>query len=161
MVCFFPTSKRELGEGLLWHSIFHLLAWWADREMLRFHVGGKVVEDVDLLRKRHWPWRMDVWPFAILYTIWLVTVVPSIDISDAIIVFGGLVVLHILVWLFTAWSVEFRCFVQYSKVCSMLKSWIKQIFFWVRCILYTGFSYVALMPSTLNFLIHIISYSGF
>ncbi|RVX21323.1 putative manganese-transporting ATPase PDR2 [Vitis vinifera] len=90
--------------------------------MLRFHVGGKVVEDVDLLRKRHWPWRLDVWPFAILYTIWLVTVVPSIDISDAIIVFGGLVVLHILVWLFTAWSVEFRCFVQYSKVCSMLKS---------------------------------------
>ncbi|CBI27691.3 unnamed protein product, partial [Vitis vinifera] len=87
--------------------------------MLRFHVGGKVVEDVDLLRKRHWPWRLDVWPFAILYTIWLVTVVPSIDISDAIIVFGGLVVLHILVWLFTAWSVEFRCFVQYSKVNSI------------------------------------------
>lgn len=77
------------------------------------------MEDVDLLRKRHWPWRLDVWPFAILYTIWLATVVPSIDISDAIIVFGGLVVLHILVGLFTAWSVEFRCFVQYSKVNSI------------------------------------------
>lgn len=121
-VRFFPTSKRELGGGLLWHSIFNLLAWWPDREMLRFHVGGKVVEDVDLLRKRHWTWRLDVWPFAILYTIWLLTIVPSIDLSDAIIVLGGLVVLHILVWLFTAWSVAFRCFVQYSKVCSMLKS---------------------------------------
>ncbi|KAJ4847161.1 hypothetical protein Tsubulata_045747 [Turnera subulata] len=32
-------------------------------EMLRFEVGGKVVERVDLLRKKHWAWRFDVWPF--------------------------------------------------------------------------------------------------
>ncbi|KAJ4832049.1 hypothetical protein Tsubulata_033367 [Turnera subulata] len=31
--------------------------------MLRFEVGGKVVERVDLLRKKHWAWRFDVWPF--------------------------------------------------------------------------------------------------
>ncbi|KAJ4966751.1 hypothetical protein NE237_018600 [Protea cynaroides] len=38
------------------------------------------------------------------------------DFADALIVFGGLVAIHILVLLFTAWSVDFRCFVQYSKV---------------------------------------------
>lgn len=75
-----------------------------------------MVESVDLLRKKHWPWRLDVWPFAILYVVWLATIVPSIDFGDAIIILGGLVALHILVWLFTAWSVDFKCFVQYSKV---------------------------------------------
>lgn len=84
--------------------------------MSRFHVGGKVVEKVDLLRKKHRPWRLDVWPFAILYLLWLTTVVPSIDFGDATIVLGGLAALHILVLLFTAWSVDFKCFVQYSKV---------------------------------------------
>jgi cation-transporting ATPase 13A1 len=88
--------------------------------MSRFHVGGKVVERVDLLRKRHWPWRLDVWPFAIIYVLWLTAVVPSIDFGDAVIVLGGLVALHILVWLFTAWSVDFRCFVLYSKVCNII-----------------------------------------
>ncbi|KAJ4971211.1 hypothetical protein NE237_004310 [Protea cynaroides] len=84
--------------------------------MSRFNVDGKVVEWVDLLKKRNWPWRLDVWPFAILYAAWLLTIVPSIDFFDALIVFGGLVAFHMLVLLFTAWSVDFRCFVQYSKV---------------------------------------------
>ncbi|KAF5445794.1 hypothetical protein F2P56_034817 [Juglans regia] len=84
--------------------------------MSGFHVGGKVVENVDLLRKRHWAWRLYIWPFAIIYVVWLTTIVPSIDIGDATIVLGGLVALHILVWLFTAWSVDFKCFVQYNKV---------------------------------------------
>ncbi|KAG2668539.1 hypothetical protein I3843_15G159800 [Carya illinoinensis] len=84
--------------------------------MSRFLVEGKVVESVDLLKKRHWPWRLDVWPFAIIYVVWLTTIVPSIDIGDAAIVLGGLVALHILVWLFTAWFVDFKCFVKYSKV---------------------------------------------
>ncbi|KAJ9135114.1 hypothetical protein P3X46_032333 [Hevea brasiliensis] len=84
--------------------------------MSSFHVGGKVVERVDLLRKKHWAWRLDVWPFAILYVLWVTTIVPSIDIADAAIVLGGLLALHILVWLFTAWSVNFKCFVQFSKV---------------------------------------------
>lgn len=75
-----------------------------------------MVEKVDLLRKSHWAWRLDVWPFAIIYVLWLTTIVPSIDFGDAVIVLGGLVALHILVWLFTAWSVDFKCFVQYSKV---------------------------------------------
>ncbi|XP_058204028.1 probable manganese-transporting ATPase PDR2 [Rhododendron vialii] len=82
----------------------------------RFHVGGKVVDHVDLLRKRHWPWRLDVWPFAIIYAAWIVTVVPSLDFGDAAIVLGGLVALHILAFLFTVWSVDFGCFVKYSKV---------------------------------------------
>ncbi|GLU21393.1 hypothetical protein SLE2022_375350 [Rubroshorea leprosula] len=84
--------------------------------MSRFHVGGKVVDKVDLLRKKHWAWRFDVWPFAILYLLWLAIVVPSIDFGDATIVLGGLAALHVLVWLFTAWSVDFRCVVQYGKV---------------------------------------------
>lgn len=83
----------------------------------RFRVGGKVVECVDLLRKRHWVWRLDVWPFSIIYAVWLLTIVPSLDFLDAAIVFGGLVAVHILVFLFTVWSVNFKCFVQYSKVC--------------------------------------------
>ncbi|CAK9314910.1 unnamed protein product [Citrullus colocynthis] len=84
--------------------------------MLRFHVGGKVVERVDLLRKKHWAWRFDLWPFAILYAAWLAVVVPSIDFGDAFIVLGGLAALHVLILLFTAWSVDFKCLVQYSQV---------------------------------------------
>ncbi|KAM2123400.1 hypothetical protein ACFX1Q_020938 [Malus domestica] len=84
--------------------------------MSRFHVGGKVVDKVDLLKTKSLLWRFDVWPFAILYAIWLTTIVPTIDIVDSGIVFGALVALHILVWLFTVWSVDFKCFVHYSKV---------------------------------------------
>ncbi|XP_062083748.1 probable manganese-transporting ATPase PDR2 [Humulus lupulus] len=84
--------------------------------MLRFHVGGKVVERIDLLRKKHWPWRLDVWPFALLYAVWFTTILPSIDIVDAAIVSGAIATLHILVFLFTVWSVDFKCFVQYAKV---------------------------------------------
>ncbi|XP_072959274.1 probable manganese-transporting ATPase PDR2 [Typha angustifolia] len=84
--------------------------------MTRYEVDGKVVQGVDLLRRRHWPWRLDVWPFAILYSLWLFVVVPSIDFTDASIVLGGIAVTHILVLLFTGWSVDFRCFVQFSKV---------------------------------------------
>ncbi|KAL5765123.1 hypothetical protein ACOSQ2_017717 [Xanthoceras sorbifolium] len=84
--------------------------------MSSFHVGGKVVDKVDLLRKKHFTWRLDVLPFAFLYALWLITIVPSIDFIDATIVLGGLVALHILVFLFTAWSVDFKCFAHYSKV---------------------------------------------
>lgn len=84
--------------------------------MTRFQVGGKVVESVDLLKKRHWSWRLDVWPFVIIYGVWLLTIVPSIDIADAFIVLGALVAFHALVFLFTVWSVDFKRFVQYSKV---------------------------------------------
>ncbi|XP_071710004.1 probable manganese-transporting ATPase PDR2 [Rutidosis leptorrhynchoides] len=84
--------------------------------MTRFHVNGKVVDTVDLLRKRHWPWRLDSWPFAILYATWMIVIVPSFDFLDAFIIFGGLLAVHILVVLFTVWSVDFKCFVQYSKV---------------------------------------------
>lgn len=79
-------------------------------------MGGKVVDKVDLRRKKHWAWRLDVWPFAILYATWLTTIVPSIDFTDAAIALGGLVASHILVLLLTAWSVDFKCFVQFSKV---------------------------------------------
>ncbi|KAG6503109.1 hypothetical protein ZIOFF_035399 [Zingiber officinale] len=84
--------------------------------MTRYHVGGKVVHEVDLLKLRHWTWRLDIWPFAILYFIWLLAVVPNIDFSDAFIVLGGFAILHILVLLFTAWSVDFKCLVQFRKV---------------------------------------------
>jgi manganese-transporting P-type ATPase len=84
--------------------------------MARFDVNGKVVQGVDLLRRRHWPWRFDVWPFAIIYALWLLLVVPGLDFTDALIVLAGLAVIHILVLLFTAWSVDFRAFVQFTKV---------------------------------------------
>ncbi|KAL0388188.1 UNVERIFIED_CONTAM: putative manganese-transporting ATPase PDR2, partial [Sesamum radiatum] len=83
--------------------------------MSRFHVGGKVVDTLDLLRKRHWGWRLDMWPFTILYGVWLAAVVPSLDFGDASIVLGGILAFHVLVFLFTVWSVDFKCFVQYSK----------------------------------------------
>lgn len=79
-------------------------------------MNGKVVDTVDLLRKRHWPWRLDAWPFAILYVTWIVVIVPSLDFLDAFIILGGLLAVHVLVVLFTVWSVDFKCFVQYSKV---------------------------------------------
>lgn len=83
-------------------------------------MGGKVVDSVDLLRRRHWAWRLDAWPFAIIYAVWLSTIVPSLDFLDAAIVFGGIVAIHILVLLFTVWSVDFKCFVQYNKVDDIL-----------------------------------------
>ncbi|XP_027942232.1 probable manganese-transporting ATPase PDR2 [Vigna unguiculata] len=83
--------------------------------MSSFQVGGKVVDRVDLLRKKQLPWRLDVWPFAILYGAWLSVILPSLDFVDAAIVLGALFALHILVWLFTGWSVDFKCFAHYSK----------------------------------------------
>ncbi|KZV26399.1 hypothetical protein F511_38122 [Dorcoceras hygrometricum] len=84
--------------------------------MSRFRVGGKVVDTVDLLRRRHWIWRLDLWPFAVLYGVWPLAVVPSLDFGDASLVLGCIGAFHILIFLFTVWSVDFKCFVQYSKV---------------------------------------------
>ncbi|KAL4184272.1 hypothetical protein AMTRI_Chr10g224740 [Amborella trichopoda] len=84
-------------------------------DMSRFDVGGKVVERVDLLTRRNWLWRLDVWPFIVVYGVWLLVIAPTIDFLDASIVLGGLVVGHILVLLFTIWSIDFKCFVQYTK----------------------------------------------
>lgn len=75
-----------------------------------------MVDTVDLLRKRHWAWRLDMWPFAILYGVWLSAAVPSLDFTDAAIVLGGIAAFHILVFLFTVWAVDFKCFIQFSKV---------------------------------------------
>jgi len=81
-----------------------------------FFVEGKVVDRIELLRWKSWPWRLDIWPFAILYVVWVVTILPSIDFVDAAIALGAFVILHILTWLFTYWSVDFRCFIQANKV---------------------------------------------
>ncbi|CAL5420647.1 unnamed protein product [Camellia sinensis] len=110
-------TKQKKTQFEFGFELLHL-GWLVGGEFemsVRFHVGGKVVDTVDLLKKRHWSWRLDVWPFAVLYAAWIVTVLPSLDFVDAAIVLGGLAVLHILVFLFTGWSVDFRCFVQYSK----------------------------------------------
>lgn len=92
--------------------------------MSRFRVGGKVVDTVDLLKKRHWAWRLDLWPFTILYGVWVSAVVPSLDFGDALIVLGSMTAFHVLFFLFTVWSVDFRCFIQFSKVhiCHSLSS---------------------------------------
>ena len=81
-----------------------------------FFVEGKVVDRVELLRWKAWPWRLDILPFAILYVVWFVAILPSIDFVDAAIALGAFVILHILTWLFTYWSVDFRCFIQANKV---------------------------------------------
>ncbi|WZY68231.1 hypothetical protein YC2023_000471 [Brassica napus] len=90
--------------------------------MSSFHVGGKVVDKVDLCRKKHWAWPLDVWPFAILYATWLATIVPNVDFIDAMIGFGDLLASHILVLLFSMWSVDFKCFIQFSKVNSIIQA---------------------------------------
>lgn len=94
----------------------------------KFSVNGKVVDGVDLLKKKHWPWRLDVWPFAILYAACLLVVLPSIDFVDAAIVIGVIFAVHILVVLFTGWLVEFRCLVQFSKVTLFLSSFMLVMF---------------------------------
>lgn len=88
--------------------------------MSTFHVVGKVVDKVDLLRKKQLLWRLDVWPFAVFYGAWVSVILPSLDFVDACIVLGALSSSHILVCLFTAWSVDFKCFAYYSKVWFLL-----------------------------------------
>jgi cation-transporting ATPase 13A1 len=83
--------------------------------MARFEVNGKSVEGVDLLRRRHWTARLDFWPFLSLYALWLLLAVPALDFTDALVILGVLSASHILAFLFTAWSVDFRAFVGHSK----------------------------------------------
>ncbi|KAK3135708.1 hypothetical protein QOZ80_5BG0422460 [Eleusine coracana subsp. coracana] len=84
--------------------------------MALFEVNGKSVQGVDLLRQRYWASRLNFWPFLTLYALWLLLAVPALDFSDALIVLAALSAAHILAFLFTAWSVDFRAFVGYSKV---------------------------------------------
>eukprot|EP00250_Pteridium_aquilinum_P006683 c16550_g1_i2 orf=230-2653(+) len=79
-------------------------------------VDGKVVRCVELYKWRATPQRLDVWPFALLYLCWMLLAIPRLDFMDALIILGGIAILHILTLLFSAWSVDFRCFVQASKV---------------------------------------------
>ncbi|XP_062179368.1 probable manganese-transporting ATPase PDR2 isoform X1 [Phragmites australis] len=83
--------------------------------MARFEVNGKSVQGVDLLRRRYWPSRLDFWPFLALYVLWLLLAVPALDFTDSLIILAALSAAHILAFLFTAWSVDFRAFVGYSK----------------------------------------------
>lgn len=83
---------------------------------MRVPVDGKVVREVDLLKWRPLFWRLNVWPFAVIYGMWVLLATPNLEFTDATIVLGTLIVLHILSFLFTAWSVDFRCFVQAIKV---------------------------------------------
>ncbi|KAI5068556.1 hypothetical protein GOP47_0016901 [Adiantum capillus-veneris] len=46
----------------------------------------------------------------------MLMVVPRLDFMDSLIILAALAILHILTLLFSAWSVNFRCFVQASKV---------------------------------------------
>ncbi|OEL17438.1 putative manganese-transporting ATPase PDR2 [Dichanthelium oligosanthes] len=79
--------------------------------MARFEVNGKSVQGVDLLRRRYWASRLDFWPFLALYALWLLLAVPALDFTDALIVLAALSAAHILTFLFTAWSVDFRAFI--------------------------------------------------
>ncbi|KAF2533975.1 hypothetical protein F2Q70_00029319, partial [Brassica cretica] len=90
--------------------------------MSSFHVGGKVVDKVDLCGKKHWAWPLDVWPFAILYATWLATIVPNVDFIDAMIGFGDLLASHILVLLFTMWFMMAMCLCIDSQVNSIIQA---------------------------------------
>ncbi|KAL3700999.1 hypothetical protein R1sor_019021 [Riccia sorocarpa] len=83
---------------------------------MRIPVDSKIVKSVELYKWRAPLWRLDIWPFVGLYGSWLLTAAPQLDSTDAGIVLGSLVLSHILTWLFTAWSVDFRCFMHASKV---------------------------------------------
>ncbi|KAG8085503.1 hypothetical protein GUJ93_ZPchr0010g7703 [Zizania palustris] len=78
--------------------------------MARFEVSGKSVQGVNLLRRRHWASRLDLWPFLALYVLWLLVVVPALDFTDALVVLGVFSAFHILAFLFTAWL---------NKLCSV------------------------------------------
>ncbi|BBM99987.1 manganese-transporting P-type ATPase [Marchantia polymorpha subsp. ruderalis] len=79
-------------------------------------VNSKVVKSVELYRWRATAWRLDMWPFAGMYGAWLVMSAPQLDPTDSGIILGCIVLSHILTWLFTAWSVDFRCFMHAEKV---------------------------------------------
>ncbi|CAI7837040.1 unnamed protein product [Closterium sp. NIES-54] len=62
--------------------------------------------------------RLDVWPFAVVYAVWLALLVTRLrlDFVEMAIVTGALVSLNILTALFTVWSVDFRCFAHARQV---------------------------------------------
>jgi hypothetical protein len=77
---------------------------------------GKIVQQVELYKWRSTIWRLDVWPFLGAYVAWVVGVATRLDSTDAGIVLAAIAVLHVLTFLFSAWSVDFRCLSQASKV---------------------------------------------
>ncbi|CAM6082661.1 unnamed protein product [Calypogeia fissa] len=79
-------------------------------------VESKIVRLVELYKWRALPWRLDVWPFVAIYLGWLVMAVSQMDTGDAGILLLCLVLVHILTFLFTVWSVDFRCFMHAYKV---------------------------------------------
>ncbi|XP_024522453.1 probable manganese-transporting ATPase PDR2 isoform X2 [Selaginella moellendorffii] len=83
---------------------------------MELDVDAKTIKRVELYRWRGVAWQLDVWPFVLLYVAWALLLLPQLDFMDAVIVLLGLALLHILVVLFTAWSVDFRCFMHASKV---------------------------------------------
>jgi len=77
---------------------------------------GKIVRQVELYKWKPTIWRLDIWPFLGAYVFWLLGVATKLDSTDAGIVLAAIAILHILAFLFSAWSVDFRCFSQASKV---------------------------------------------
>lgn len=77
---------------------------------------GKIVQQVELYKWRTTLRRLDMWPYLAAYIAWTLFVATRLDSTDAGIVLAAIAVLHILTFLFSAWSVDFRCFSQASKV---------------------------------------------
>ena len=91
-------------------------------------VVSKTVTAVELYKWLEPQYRLDVLPFAILYSLWVAFAVPTISWTDSLIVLGILAVVHILVILFTGWSVEFRCFATAQKVSILLVTGTSSMF---------------------------------
>ncbi|KAG0625464.1 hypothetical protein M758_2G057800 [Ceratodon purpureus] len=81
-----------------------------------FPAEGKIVQQVELYKWRATLWRLDVWPFMGAYVAWALGVATRLDSTDAGIVLAAIAVLHVLTFLFSAWSVDFRCFSHATKV---------------------------------------------
>ena len=90
-----------------------------------FPAEGKIVQQVELYKWRATLWRLDVWPFMGAYVAWALGVATRLDSTDAGIVLAAIAVLHVLTFLFSAWSVDFRCFSHATKV----RGWIFGFFF--------------------------------
>jgi hypothetical protein len=65
--------------------------------------GRKTVQQVERYKWRSMIWRLDV------YVVWVVGMGTRLDSMDAGIVLATIAMLNILTFLFSTWSVNFRC----------------------------------------------------
>lgn len=83
---------------------------------MAIHVDAKNVTEVKLYKWSPLFRRLDVLPFAFIYSIFTTLAIPNLEKGDALIVLLALVAIHVLVFMFTVWIVDFRCFAHAQEV---------------------------------------------